>query len=211
MFEMAAPVMAMAPAPPPPPPPPPPPEDLGDLKLYRVPERVSIAASGQKQVALLARRQVPFDRIYRIAVQPGQRIAGAPAKMVLRMRNEEAAGLGLALPAGSTALYARRGNDPVLLGLGTLGDLAVGERVSLAAGTSRQVLAEQVIEVGGTARVTLTNANASPVTVEVPIGYAGSTTFRSDTPLPRVDGIQTWRVTVPPNDTASLSYSEAKP
>lgn len=209
MFDLAMPMAVMAPPPPPPPPPPPlPPEDLGDLKLYRVPERVSIAASGQKQVALLARSKVPFERIYRVAIQPGQRIAGATARVILRMRNEETAGLGLALPAGSTALYARRGADPVLLGTGTLGDLTVGERVGLAAGTSRQVLAEQVIDAPATARVTLTNANPFPVTVEVPIGYAGSPTFKSATPLPRIDGLQTWRVTLPPNDTASLTYDD---
>lgn len=210
MFDLARPMAMALPAPPPPPPPPPPlpPEDLGDLKLYRVPERVSIAASGQKQVALLARNNVPFERVYRAAIQPGQRITGAPARVILRMRNEETAGLGLALPAGSTALYARRGADPVLLGTGTLDDLAVGERVGLAAGTSRQVLAEQVIDAPGTARVTLTNANPFPVTVEVPIGDATSPTFTSATPLQRIDGLQTWRVTLPANDTASLTYDD---
>ena len=35
-----------------------PPEDLGDLKLYRVPMRVGVAANQQKQVALLKRRGV---------------------------------------------------------------------------------------------------------------------------------------------------------
>src|SRR3546814_4849543 len=35
-------------------------EDLGDLKLYRVPMRVNVNANGQKQVALLEKPAVPF-------------------------------------------------------------------------------------------------------------------------------------------------------
>src|SRR3546814_1073568 len=57
-------------APPPPPPPPPPapamapPEDLGDLKYYRLPFRVDVSATGQKQVALLAKDAVPVGQLY---------------------------------------------------------------------------------------------------------------------------------------------------
>ena len=69
-FRMAAP-------PPPPPAPepapaPPAPENLGDLKLYRVPMRVTVAPRAQKQVALLSRAGVPFDRRYRARQGPGQ-------------------------------------------------------------------------------------------------------------------------------------------
>ncbi len=205
--------MAMAaPVAPPPPPPPPPPEDLGDLKLYRVPERVSIAAKGQKQVALLEKRGVPFERFYRIPVQPGQVASDISARIVLRMRNDAANGLGLALPAGSTTLYAPAGGTTLLVGTGTLGDKAAGEKVELEAGTSRQVLAGQQVDADRTSRLTLTNATPSNVTVEVPIGYAGQADLRSaGTPLPRIDGVQTWRVTVPANGTVSLVYGMARP
>ncbi len=200
--------IAMAPPPAPPPPPPPPPEDLGDLKLYRVPERVSIAASGQKQVALLARSKVPFERIYRIALYPGQLVSAAPARIALRLRNETAAGLGLPLPSGSTALYAQRGAGPLLLGTGTLGDTAIGERVTIAAGISRQVVAEQKSDADGM-RVTLTNANDAPATVEVALGASVSPTFKhASMPLERIDGVQTWRVTLPANGTTDLTYDD---
>src|SRR3546814_6688158 len=46
-------------------------EDLGDLKLYRVPIPVTVAANGQKQVALLVKDRVPFRTIYRVRVFPG--------------------------------------------------------------------------------------------------------------------------------------------
>ncbi|WP_232493845.1 DUF4139 domain-containing protein [Novosphingobium kaempferiae] len=95
-FEGAPPplAVAMAAPAPPPPPPPPPPEDLGDLKLYRVPEQVTVTPRAQKQVALLARGGIPFERRYRRAVSPWQMLDGAPTTIVLVLHNESAAGLG---------------------------------------------------------------------------------------------------------------------
>ena len=75
------------PAPPPPPPPPPRPEELGDLKLYRLPERVDVAAAGQKQVALLRQPHVTFERGYRVALPIWPGIVTKPATIVLRLHN----------------------------------------------------------------------------------------------------------------------------
>jgi hypothetical protein len=188
-----------------PPPPPPPPEDLGDLKLYRVPERVTVAARAQKQVALLARTAVPFERRYRLPVQPGRPLTAAPTAIVLVLRNTEAGGLGLALPTGGTALYADRPGGRLLIGTGAIADRAAGETVRLASGTSRQVLIDQ--RVGrNEATITATNANPFPVTVELPIGSAGQKIEGVGDALPRIDGVATWTVTLPPNGRAELAY-----
>src|SRR3546814_1108052 len=40
-------------------------EALGDLKLYRIPEPVTVAANSQRQVALLERSDVPIVIVYR--------------------------------------------------------------------------------------------------------------------------------------------------
>ena len=201
-----APMMVSAP-PAPPPPPPPPPEDLGDLKLYRVPMRVTVAANAQKQVALIVQRGVAFERVYRVALPSRQAVTAEPTSVVLRLRNDADAGLGIPLPAGTTALYTRRAGTPLLVGEGTIGDTATAERVDLAAGTSHQVTASQVA--AGNKRMQVTLANASPfaVTVEVPIGWAGEATLDAPTePLPRIDGVQTWRTTLPANATRQISY-----
>ncbi|WP_156359282.1 DUF4139 domain-containing protein [Sphingomonas sp. Leaf242] len=207
---MGAPVMmraAPAPVAPPPPPPPPPPEDLGDLKLYRVPEPVTVAANQMKQVALLSRSRVPFERRYRSQVQPGQTIAETPVRIELRMQNETRAGLGLPLPAGSTALYVERDGARGLIGLGRAADTPTGQRFTLAAGTSPGVLVRQVGDRTGHAVVTLSNANPFPVAVEIGIGRAGQKAFEAPTAaLRRVDGVQTWTATVPANGTATLGY-----
>jgi hypothetical protein len=42
-------------------------EDLGDLKLYRLPERVTVAARSQKQVAFMTRERVRVRFVYREA------------------------------------------------------------------------------------------------------------------------------------------------
>ena len=113
-------------------------------------------------------------------------------------------GLGIPLPAGTTALYAPRGDTSLLVGTGTLTDRAEGETLLIAAGTSRQVLVTQTPLTGQAARLTVTNARAVPVDVELPIGYPGAKVEAAG--LERVDGIQTWRVTVAPGDTATLDY-----
>ena len=43
-------------------------ENLGDLKLYRIPEPVTVAANSQKQVALLTRPDVRIALVYRQSV-----------------------------------------------------------------------------------------------------------------------------------------------
>lgn len=192
--------MAMAP-------PPPPPEDLGDLKLYRVPERVTVNPRGQKQVALLARTAVPFDRRYRRAVYPGQAIGPLPTAIVLVLRNKTEAGLGLALPAGSTALYAPAGSGArLLLGLGTLTDRAEGETFRIAAGSSSQVLITQRNIAPQEAEISMTNANSHAVTVEVPIGSAGQKIEARGDGVALVDGIATWSQELAPGSSAQLRY-----
>lgn len=204
-----APMALMAPPSPPAPPPPPPPEDLGDLKLYRVPKTVTVSANGQKQVALLARRHVAFDKIYRVHFQSLANVDDVPAAITLRLHNDDKAGLGIPLPAGTTTLYQPREGTRLLLGTGTIGDTAKGEHTLLMAGVSPQVRASQNGD-GRDREIVLSNANPFPVPIEVAIGTAGETLFKDATaPLERVDGIQTWRLTLPANGKAQLDYSIA--
>ncbi|WP_454882889.1 DUF4139 domain-containing protein [Sphingomonas oryzagri] len=198
--------MAYAVAAPPPPPPPPPPEDLGDLKLYRVPETVDVSPNGQKQVALLVQHRVRFEKVYRARLYSWAAVSGAPASVVLRMRNEEKSGLGIPLPAGTTALYQPRGDTRLLLGLGTIGDTAKGEKARLVAGVSRQILVDQTVQ-GRDRHVSVSNGNAFPVNLEVAIGMAGEQAYvDASAPLERIDGIQTWSVVIPANGSAKLDY-----
>jgi hypothetical protein len=76
---------------------------------------VTVAANAQKQVALLARSHVAFEKIYRFRIQSWSAGEGMPATIILRMRNEEKDGLGIPLPAGTTRSI-RRGRCAVAAG-----------------------------------------------------------------------------------------------
>jgi len=86
-------------------------ENLGDLKLYRVPERVNVSAKGMKQVAFLNEDAVQSRFLYRsscpFAVTPPTDAQGQfyPAEMLLTTKNEEERGLGMALPQGGLAVF----------------------------------------------------------------------------------------------------------
>ncbi|MET3724415.1 DUF4139 domain-containing protein [Sphingomonas trueperi] len=188
-------------------------EDLGDLKLHRVPEPVSVAARATKQVALLHRERVQMARIYAgtfqpFAYDPDRDTESEPAAILLRAENRTSTGLGLPLPAGSVALFAARGDQPVLLGESALQDRAIGDEIELRPGDSSEVRYTVVGQPGSKRRanyrVEVTNALAAPVTFELPIPYRDA---KAGAPLVSHKGVPTWRVTVPENGTASLDLT----
>ena len=214
--------MAMM-APPPSPPPPPPAaepammaqqEDLGDLKLYRIPEPVTVAAKSQKQVALLQRPAVKVESVYRqrvYALEP-QRSAGI--MRVVTTRNNAASGLGLPLPSGRVALFGEAAGRPILLGRGMLGDKAVGEEVEIVVGaaTALSGVLNIVADASGdrSGEVTVSNSRPVPVVYEAELDESGMK-LSSETELARRDGRPLWRVTVPANGSATLRYRLSKP
>lgn len=112
-------------------------EQLGDLKLYRIPERVTVAANAQKQVALLTKSRVPVERIHGISVDASdEEEEPQPVGVLLRMKNVAARGLGVALPAGSVAMFETAGDRQMLAGEAPIRDTAVGEDVELEVGES---------------------------------------------------------------------------
>jgi len=192
-------------------------ENLGDLKLYRVPIPVTVAANGQKQVALLVKDRVPFRTIYRLRSSPGDSFESMEVERVLRMENKEAARLGVPLPSGQVAVFAPRGDESLLVGEGQVRDHAVGEKVDLVIGESSQV---RVDIVEGAApkmadddyRVTVTNAN--PFAVDFELGFHVDPDPKLDKrlrKLPRRDGLLTWSIRVPANDSRSFDYRFVEP
>jgi hypothetical protein len=206
-------------APPPPPPSPVPAmmaeqEDLGDLKLYRIPEPVTVAARSQKQVALLVKEDVKADIVYRLGLS-GPEPSPRAVERLLITRNTAADGLGLPLPAGRVALFGTGRSRPILLGRSFLGDRAVGEDVEIPLGGSSSVAVETVRVAGGPDRtgeweLKVTNAQPAPIRFEASLGEGGLRIV-SDTALARRNGELLWAVTVPANGTATLRYRVVKP
>ncbi len=184
-------------------------EDLGDLKLYRVPDRTTVAALAQKQVALLDRAAVPVSIVYVSTVDSGGD-ADAP-RITLRLRNRTDQGLGVPLPAGPVALFQPRGNTALLIGEGAIADKAVGEEVEAGVADATQVTIESAHPASGkdwdAYRLTARNANPYPVRFEA--RFAGEDLprmSRMTETLTRKDGKAIWSVEIPANGTRSFGY-----
>lgn len=184
-------------------------EDLGDLKLYRVPDRTTVAAMAQKQVALLERKAVPVGIVHvsRIA---GGGDAQAP-QIALRMVNRKDRGLGVPLPAGPVALFQPRGGASLLIGEGAIADKAVGEEVEAKVAQATQVtIASDNPDSGdGWNRYVLTvrNANPHPIAFEAQFTAAEIPRLsRMSGTLARRDGLAVWAVTVPANGARTFHY-----
>ena len=209
-------------APPPPPPPPPaapPPamqavqEELGDLKLYRIPEPVTVAARSQKQVALMQRPGVQVRTVYRQNQPLADGNWSGAARRFLLTRNRTLEGLGLPLPAGRVRLCGARGERPILLGQGTIADRAVGEDVEIDLGEAPGVRTETILALRKAGRrglrdyvLTVSNDRAEPVDFEAEI-ISDGLDVRASSRLARRNGRPLWRVTVPANGSAELRYS----
>ena len=208
-------------APPPPPPPPPPPvvaqqEDLGDLKLYRIPVAVTVAAHSQKQVALLARQGVKVEAIDRVELYAADPRGALLVQRILKAKNVVAEGLGLPLPSGSFALFTGGRARPLLLGRGAIEDKAVGEDVEIVVGRSSGVSVEAVnlTPVGakptGEWELKATNSRSRPVIFEAQLETWGRPLTTRET-LGRRFGRPLWRVTLAPGESATLRYTAPPP
>ncbi|MDM7957702.1 hypothetical protein [Blastomonas sp.] len=225
---------------PPPPPPPPPPmmmapsamraesadaimvtasrkveaelEALGDLKLYRVPFRSTVAAKGQKQVKLLGKQNVPARLVYRGSADGSGEEPG-PLQIEVRMDNKTATGLGLPLPSGRIAVFDGAGDNGLLIGQGRMRDYAVGQEVKFTIGQSNAVQLASMRTQGTSKsgwdgyRLELTNANPGPVTAEIDLaGLADVDLRKASGRTIRKDGKHVWLVTIPANERVKLTY-----
>ena len=179
-------------------------EELGDLKLYAIPEPVTVAAKSQKQVAMIEQRGVKVELVYRSRLSAGNAEDGV-ATRTLVTRNRVADGLGIALPAGGVVLFANRGAEPILIGGGSLDDKAVGEDVAIAVGNAPGVQVSQVVLDRGMVELTVSNESPTLIRYEATI-FANNRKLESRTRLGRRDGAPLWVVTVPANDRATLRY-----
>jgi hypothetical protein len=190
-------------------------EALGDLKLYRIPIPVTVAARSQKQVALIEQPKARVERFYRLRtyLSNGQ-LEPLPAQQILAMENREKDGLGLPLPAGGFTLYTMRGGQRFLLGEGSMTDRAVGEKVEvvLSEAPGVRVMHRPVEREGGELVTELVATNEQPTAVRFEAQFLGeSRVVRSSEKLVRRDGMWVWSINLPANGSRTLRvrYREA--
>jgi hypothetical protein len=182
-------------------------EDIGDLKLYRIPDPVTVAANSQKQVALLERPSVKVETIYRIYSGPGES-EWSPAQRIVRTRNRTAEGLGLPLPAGRVVLFGTGRQRPILLGEGFVEDKAVGEDVEIVLGQAAGVFTRSSVTeraVGQDVELTVTNDSDHAAAFEAELDEGGGR-ISSASRLGRRNGRHLWSTVVPAGGTATLRY-----
>lgn len=181
-------------------------ENIGDLKLYRIPEPVTVNAKGQKQVAMLVKPGAAFTHHYAASAQ-NYTVDSSPMMLTLRGKNTAEEGLGLPLPQGQVMVFENSEYGPLLTGETTLSDRAVGEDVEIAVGSSVDVRIQVTprSEKADNQRwnIKVTNARSAPVNIEVKIPYELRGKSKAVT---KINGVPTWKTTVAGNDSATLSY-----
>ena len=196
-------------------------EALGDLKLYRVPERVTVAAKSLKQVVFLDQDAVEGRLLYKTACSPwDNQDEPLPAGMLLATVNDRQHGLGMALPMGGITVFEPSTFGDQLVAEERIRDYAEGQDVELALGMSSQVFAlcerPGLVDSGENParwvpmRVTLSNANRYPARVRLVLGPSDQWQLRG-IPGTRVkDGGVIVEVTVPGNGRRVVGW-DARP
>ena len=193
-------------------------EQLGDLKLYRVPDRTTVASRQSKQVRLLDRSAIPVQTLYGSDLEEGDTNGWELARVLLRTQNDKAHGLGLPLPSGRAAVFAANGATPLLENETDMRDLAVGEEVEIDMGArpdvrvqttteSRSVdsahatvlpllpgvLSVRSVRVEDVRRAEVSNALSRPIQFELRLHlYDTEEIFRADHPMHK----KKWQVSV---------------
>lgn len=201
--------------------------DLGDYKLYTLPEPTTVAARQTKQVRFLDQRAVAFERLYVYETPPPE--AKSPldprTRVTLALRNTPGDGLGEPLPSGRVAVMAPASGAQVFAGGAHLDDTPVGLPFELPLGLASQVQARTSAAVvpdsgsrpGGqppprphawTIRVELTNAGDQPVMVELRQPGADAIRLTSEDRPHRLDrGRISWRIALAAHASTQLRYA----
>lgn len=212
-------------------------EDLGDLKLYRVPDRSTVASRQAKQVRLLDSLAVPISRVYDSDLYPNNTIEFQPMEVILRTQNDTASNLGIPLPSGRVSVFETAGSGTasrrLLAGETNLRDLAVNEETEflLSGGAAVQIrqttesrqrpdapppgVKGQTIRTGARFNmidlVEITNAHPFPIQAEVSVYLADNEELvRADRDPERKNGRPIFRVTVPANESLEFRYQTAE-
>jgi hypothetical protein len=207
-------------------------EQLGDLKLYRVPERTSVTGRQIKQVRLLDRHAVPVELLYGTDIPANVDSATAPLRKTLRTRNDTAHHLGLPLPSGRVDAFYERGDTPLLVGESPLRDIAVDEELEIDLGDAPDVEVTSAVEhvtldlttlqqlplipgvsdlrsasVDAVNRIDISNARKSPVSIELRLQLPdGARLVRADHVPTTHNGRPAFRLTIPAGGRAIIRY-----
>ena len=166
-------------------------EAFSEYHLYALNRRTTLQENETKQISLLGGTGVPVKKLYVVNGQQfyyrNRQAPGSPLKDQVRVfykfRNEEAAGLGMPMPAGTVRVYQADSKGGVqFAGEDKIGHTPKDEDITLQIGTAFDIVAERkqtdwekiadsVYEMAF--EITLRNHKSAPITVEVNEPIAG--------------------------------------
>lgn len=196
-------------------------EALGDLKLYRVPVPVTVAARAQKQVAFLDLGAVSGNLVHRADCTPSVDTIERRADIVLRTRNDAANGLGRALPAGGLTVFEPSAWGPLLVAESAMDDRAVGQEVEIGIAATSQVsvtckpgkgeVADDLDLLDGKVHAfeaSITNASDETAEVELRLGNPAQWEFgKVRGKAIMQNGLRVVRIRVPPQGSRKVGWT----
>ena len=193
---------------------PPPPEQLGDLKLYTVPQRTTVAAMQMKQTRLIEQPGVPVEFYYAATVNAtsyGSAEQTSGMRMV-RTLNDKTHQLGLPLPAGSILFQQDQFGRSMLVGEPSLADTAEDEKIELPLGIASDLtIARRTLSRDGKsqdAEVTISNASSADLLLELKVPlYGGQRLTSADHPHEQRNGQPVFILKVPAGDKVILRFT----
>ncbi len=195
--------------------------ELGDYKLYTLPEPTTVAARQTKQVAFLEQAAVPFERVYVYRMNPfappDPQGGGEAPEVVLRLKNKTEFGLGKPLPSGTVSVMEPGGGGLVLSGQQQVRDTPVGLPLELDIGRAMDIAIAPRVEAdhrqGGvftkSVVVSFVNEKPAPVVVEFhepQLGEDFKVVSASLTSIPSA-GDEVWTIALKSGERAQLSYT----
>lgn len=198
--------------------------ELGDYKIYTLPEPTDVNARQTKQVQFLDQADVRFTRTYAVTLYAENVDEAERPSLLLRLTNEEAAGLGIPLPGGGVSLMEMQAGRTVFAGQARFEDKGVGLPVELSFGEAMDLTVEQEtvgLETLGqrdgrrrmraSLAVIIRNDKPQPVEIEITPGEAGNRDFRIVRSNARSviapGGYPMWRLRIPAGGSQVLTYT----
>jgi hypothetical protein len=197
--------------------------NLGDYKLYTLPEPTTVAANQTKQVAFLEQSGVSYRKVYdyRAAFQYYDQYDDEPepVPIVLKLENKAAQGLGKPLPGGAVTVFEPKPDGEVSLGgQARMKDTPVGQRADWRMSPSSLVTIQVTQGDRDSGRrdgrgfdrsdvtLTLRNAGRTSAPVEIRLNQSDVTFLSENHPHTRDGGFALWTLEVPPQGEATLHY-----
>ncbi len=200
-------------------------ESFADYYLYNLPIRTSINNNQSKQVSLITKENVKFEREYKLTsplylgLGMGENdFEKQNPDVIFKIENKAASNLGIPMPQGIMRFYENDSKGSLLFaGESNVQQTAVGEQMKLTTGKSFDIFAKgKVANVKSIAKdlteadveITLNNAKNEVVTVVFEQNFGGGWEIVSES----IKGVKKsahameWKVEVPAKGKTVLTY-----